>query len=206
MSSRATRILLCSALMAVAIGAGIATSASAAPTWKFEGKALEGNETVAGTAAALSMNVSSFTTTCESTLQMTIWNSAGQAKGQVTKLTFANCSTNVPECTVEATGEEQLPWSARGLTVAPSNYLILEGIRVGILYDDEECPLDEILVVVKGSAGGLFDNGTSTAFFDVASFSATGTKMTMLGSTAKWKGAFPIEATGAHSGETLTLS
>lgn len=204
MTGAKRHIGLVSLLASLLCSVALASSASAA-LWKFEGEELKGVETLVGSAASLSMGPSVFTTICESTLQMKIWNSAGQAKGEVTGLTFANCSTNYPPCTVEAIEAEKLPWPARGVTISSKNYLVIEGIRVGSLYDDEECPLDETLVIAKGSAGGLFDNGTGTATFSAASLAATGTKMVMLNTTADWTRAFPLKATGPHAGQTPNL-
>lgn len=201
----AKRYLCLVSALASLLGCMAFASAASAALWKFEGEELKGVETVVGSTASFSMGPSFFTVTCESTLQMKIWNSGGQAKGEVTGLTFVNCSTNYPPCTVEAIKAELLPWPARGVTISTKNYLVLEGIRVSSLYDDEECPLDETLIFAKGSAGALFDNGTGTATFNPASLAATGTKMTMLSTTADWIGAFQLKATGPHAGQTLNL-
>jgi hypothetical protein len=206
MNLSATGTILRSALMALVVSAALgAGTASASPAWKFEGKALEGNETVIGS-ATLNMTIPGLTTSCESSLYMTISNSAGTAKGTVTKLSFENCLTDSKVCTVELIGAEQLPWPVRGVTVAPSYYVILEGIKIGIVYSGDECPISEIQVTVKGTAGGLFDNATSSITFSSLSFAATKTKLTAFGSSIEWKGVFPIKATGPHSGEELTLS
>jgi hypothetical protein len=207
MKLKARSIFLAAMLMALVASAALAASASASPAWKFEGKELLGNETALASTTALSMTIPGLTTTCESSLSMTIWNSMGTAKGEVVKGSlFDSCFTNSKFCTVESTAFEVLPWALRGVYVSTTPYVVIEGIRFSILYGGEECVLGGVVAKVSGTAGGLFDNATSSITFNAASFSATKTKLTVFGSSIEWKGVFPIKATGPGSGATLTLS
>ena len=141
------------------LSAVFAATAGAEPTWKFEGKELEGTETILGGALESSMTIPGLTTKCENFLyKLTIKNEVGTGKGEVTEVPLYNCTTNSEACTVETIGAEKLPWPSKLTTVSPSNYIVIEGVKVGILYAGEECALCEILVTVKGSAGGLIDN------------------------------------------------
>lgn len=191
-------------LAAFTVGATLASGASAA-AWKFNGKTLEGSETVVGN-ATLSMTIPSLTTTCESSLQMTIRNSGGTGGAEVTQLASVNCSTGSKLCVVEAIESEKLPWAAKVVTKPSKNYVVLEGVKVTILYGPEECPLYGLPIPTTGTAGGLFDNSTSSLIFNSANFSATGTELKALGTPVEWNGSFPLKATGFHSGQTLTLS
>lgn len=207
MKRKAKSIFLATMLMALVASAALAASASASPAWKFEGKELTGNETALASTIALSMTIPGITTTCESSISMTIWNSMGTARGEVIKGSLLdNCVTNSKACTVKSTAFETLTWPLRGVYVSFSPYVVFEGMRLSILYAGEECVLDEISAVITGTAGGLFDNTTSSILFNAASFSATKTKLSVFGGSLEWKGLFPMKATGFHSGETLTLS
>ena len=205
MSRRATSTLLLAALAALAASAVLAAGASAAPAWKFGGKSLEGNETVVAGPTTLSMAFAGLTTECETTFFMTIFNSSGTAKGNVTGVNFANCTTGTV-CLVESAEAEQLPWPLRGVTILAKNYVVIEAIRVGVLYEGEECVIGGLLVKTTGTAGGLFDNTTSSATFDPSTFKATGTALKALGTPVEWNGLFPFKATGFYSGQPLTLS
>lgn len=205
MSRRATSTLLLTVLAVLAASAFLAAGASAAPAWKFNGKALEGNETVAAGPTVLSMTFAGLTTKCETTFFMTIFNSSGTAKGNFTGANFANCTTGTA-CSVESAEAEKLPWPLRGVTISSKNYVVLEGVRVGVLYEGEECVIGGLLVKTTGTAGGLFDNTTSSATFDPSTFKATGTALKALSTSVEWNGLFPFKATGFHSGQALTLS
>lgn len=207
MNSSATRKLLGAILAALMLSAALAASAVAAPAWNFEGKSLEGKETILGGAFESSMTIPGLTTKCENFLyQLTIENVSGTGKGSVTELPLFNCTTSSKYCAVEAIAAEKLPWAAQTKTVSSSNYITIEGVRVSILYAGELCALDEVTAIVTGSAGGKLDNTTESATFDSASFSATGTALKALGSTIEWKGVFPTEAFQSHRNEALTVS
>lgn len=187
--------------------ATFAAGAEASPVWKFNGAELGGSETTLSHANTSSLTVPGVTTTCKPFVYaMTISNSAGTGKGSVTEVPLSNCSTSSKACTVSEITAENLPWPTKLTTVSSSDYLVIEGFKVGILYAGEECVLNEVLVVVSGSAGGLFENATESVTFSSASFTATGTALKALGQPVKWTGTFTMLATGGHIGESLTVS
>lgn len=207
MNSRATRMLLRGMLAALMLSAVFASSAGAAPAWKFNGTSLTGDEVILGGAYESSMTIPGLTTKCENFLyQLTIENVSGTGKGSVTELPLYNCTTSSKYCAVEAIGAESLPWAAQTKAVSSTNYVVIEGVKVGILYSGELCALDETWAIVTGSAGGKIDNTAETATFDAASFSATGTALKALSSSIEWKGVFPTEAFEEHREEALTVS
>lgn len=207
MNPKATRMLLRGILAALMLSAVFASSASAAPAWKFEGKALEGKETVVGAAFESSMTIPGLTTKCENFLyKLSIENISGTGKGTVTELPLYNCTTNSKWCTVQSIAAESLPWAAQTKLVSSNNYIVIEGVKVAILYAGELCVLDETLATVTGSAGGLINNTAETATFNAASFSATGTVLKALGSSIEWNGVFPTEAFQWHREQALTVS
>jgi hypothetical protein len=206
MRHKATRAALGALLAALMLSAALASSASAAPAWKFEGKALEGTETILGGAEKSGLTMWGFTTTCDNFLyEVEIWNSAGTGKGNITSLPLFNCYTN-STCTVEAIEAEEFPWPAELKTVGTSNYLVVKEVDVWILYGGWFCPLWGIWAHVTGSAGGLVDNTTESATFSPSSFAATGTELEALGESVEWNGVFPTEAFEWHRGESLSAS
>jgi hypothetical protein len=196
------------ALAALAVlCAMFATSASAAPAWKFETKALEGTEVILGGALDSSLTVPGLTTKCENFLyKLTIKNEAGTGKGEVTELPLYNCTTNSKACTVKTIKAESLPWPSKLTTVSSTPYIIIEGVKVPILYDGEECVLGEVLVTVTGSAGGLINNTTETATFNSTTLAATGTSLKALSQKIEWNGLFPTEAFQWHREQALSVS
>jgi hypothetical protein len=205
---RSKQTALGAALASLAVLCAIfATSASAAPAWKFEGKALEGSEVVLGGALESSMTIPGLTTKCENFLyKLTIQNEAGTGKGSVTEVPLYNCTTNSKYCTVETIGAEKLPWPAKLTTVSASSYVVIEGVRVGILYEGELCVLGETFVSVTGSAGGLVDNAKETATFNSTTLAATGTELKALSQKIEWNGVFPTEAFQWHREQALSVS
>lgn len=203
MKRKLTSVFLGSALAAMAFTVAFAANASAA-AWKFNGTALTGSETLVSHALESSITIPGLTTTCKPFVYvMTISNPAGVGKGSITEVPLSNCSTNTKVCTVAAIGAKALPWGASLTTVTGSNYLVIEGFKLGILYGGEECALSGTEVVIKGTAGGLIENATESVTFSSASFTATGTS---LGSGIKWSGTFRMIATGAHIGQSLSVS
>jgi hypothetical protein len=196
------------ALAALAVLCALfASSASAAPAWKFEAKSLEGTETVLGGAIESSMTIPGLTTKCENFLyKLTIENSAGTGKGSLTEMPLYNCTANSKYCTVDKIGAEKLPWASNLTTVSSSNYIVIEGVKVGILYGGEACVLGETLVTVTGSAGGLIDNTNETATFNSTTLSATKTELKALSQKIEWNGVFPTEAFQWHREQALTVS
>jgi len=194
--------------MLALLGAVFAASASASVTWHFEGENLEGSETILGGAYESAMTVPGMTTTCENFLyKLSIDNEGGAGKGSLTEMPLYECTTDTEEvCLVESIGAEALPWSSHLTTVSSENYIVIEGAKVGILYAGEECVLDETLVIVKGSAGGVVDNEAETATFDSSTLEATGTELKALNQKIEWNGVFPTEAFEWHREEAISVS
>jgi hypothetical protein len=200
------RIALGGLLAAVMLSAVFAGPATAAPAWNFNGKALEGTETILGGAEKSGLTMWGFTTTCDNFLyEVDIWNGGGTGKGNITSLPLFNCYTN-SFCTVEAIEAESFPWSAELTTVSSSNYLVVKGVDVWILYGGWFCPLWGSWVHVTGTAGGLINNTNETATFSASSFKATGTTLKALGESVEWIGTFPTEAFEWHRGESISVS
>lgn len=206
MRTKATAIGAALAALAV-LCAMFATSASAAPAWKFEGKSLEGTEVVLGGAIASSMTIPGLTTKCEDFLyKLTVENSAGTGKGSLTEMPLYNCTTNSTACTVGTIGAQNLPWSTKLTTVGTTPYIIIEGVKVNIYYEGEECVLGETLVPVTGSAGGSIDNSKETATFNASTLSASGTELRALSQKIEWNGLFPTEAFQWHREQAISVS
>ena len=208
MNRKAISTSVGAALAALAIlSAVFAASAGAAPAWKFEGKSLEGSETVLGAALESSMTIPGLTTKCENFLyKLTVKNEAGTGKGSVTEVPLFNCTTNSSACSVKTIAAESLPWAAKLTAISTSNYIIIEGVKVAILYAGVECVLGGTLVTVTGSAGGLIDNTKETATFNASTLTATGTTLKALGQKIEWNGVFPTEAFEWHREQALTVS
>lgn len=191
----------------VALCAALATSASAAPAWKFEAKSLEGTEVILGGAVESSLTIPGMTTKCENFLyKVTIKNEAGTGKGEVTELPLYNCTTNTEACSVSKIGAEKLPWASHLTTVSTTPYIIIEGVKVPILYGGIECALNETLVTVSGTAGGSISNETESATFNATTFSATGTSLKALSTKIEWIGLFPTEAFQWHREQAISVS
>jgi hypothetical protein len=206
MNRKAISVFLGGLLATLALGAVFAGSAGAAPAWKFEGKALEGSETILGGAEKSGMTLPGMTTTCENFLyNITVSNKSGTGEGSLTELPLFNCTTDTV-CTVEAIEAEALPWPSHLATVGSSNYIVIEGVHVGILYSGKNCVLSGFLAEVEGSAGGLIANSTESATFSPSSFTATGTELTAFGEAVEWNGVFPTEAFQWHRNQALTVS
>jgi hypothetical protein len=195
MRSRKT-ILLSAVLAALALSAVASSTASASPQWHFGGTLLtefEG-ETVVGAAFSSSLKSGGAATTCEHFLyNMEVWNGFGIGEGLVWELPLFDCSTTAPHCTVTSIEAEKLPWLSHDATIGGKEYLVLEEIDVKIAYSGASCALPKT-VTVKGTAGGLINNTTSTATFSKASFEATGTSLKIGTEAVEWTGEFPMEA------------
>lgn len=201
---RSTRSFLAAVAVAMALGAAFAGGASASPEWKFEGMALEGKETILGSALESTFVIPGLTTKCERiTYAMTIWNEAGTGRGEMTWLGFKNCSTNTKDCSVESMEAKKLSWPLHLAVFALHSYVILEGVKIAAVYSGEECVLAEIEVLIAGSAGALFDNTNSTFTFGAANSKATNTQLSAVGTSVEWNASFTTEATGAHKGQAL---
>jgi hypothetical protein len=206
MRTKATAIGAALAALAV-LCAMFATTASAAPAWKFEGKSLEGTEVVLGGALASSMTIPGLTTKCANFLyKLTVENASGTGKGSLTEMPLYECTTNSSACTVDKIGAETLPWASKLTTISTTPYIIIEGVKVGILYGGEECVLGETVVTVTGSAGGSIDNAKETATFNASTLSASGTSLKAVGQKIEWNGLFPTEAFQWHREQALSVS
>ena len=193
-------------LAALMVCAAFAASAGAAPAWKFNGEELKSTETVLGGAQKSGLGMWGMTTTCDNFLyEVDIWNSSGTGKGNIWDLPLYNCYTN-STCTVEAIEAESFPWPAELKTVSSSNYLVVKGVDVWILYGGWFCPLWGVWANVTGSAGGIVNNTTESATFSPTTFKATGTKLEALGESVEWNGFFPTEAFQWHREQALTVS
>jgi hypothetical protein len=207
MNLKSTRAFLGVALVALAIGALFAASASAAPAWKFEEKALEGTEKLEGGAEKSGMTIPGLTTSCANFLyEIAISNSAGTGTGSLAEVPLFNCYTDSEACTVEAINAEKLPWASKLTAISGTNYIVIEGVKVSILYGGKECVLNETLVPVTGSAGGSIANATETATFSKTTLSATGTKLKAFGQSIEWFGVFPNEGFQWHRNQALSVS
>jgi|SRR6187402_881735 len=207
MNRKATSIFLRGLFAALALCAVFAASASASPAWNFEGKELTETEVIMGGAYESSMTIPGLTTKCENFLyKLTIKNEAKVGKGELTEMPLYNCTTSSPVCTVKTIGAETLPWPAKLTKVEPSNYIVVENVKVGIRYAGEECALGGILVKVTGTAGGLIENATETATFNASTLSATKTELKALGSAIEWSGVFYTEAFQWRREQALTVS
>ena len=207
MNRKQTRSLLAGVLAALALSAAFSASAGAAPAWNFEGKALEGKETIMGAAIDSQLTIPGLTTKCAKFLyKVTISNSAGTGVGEVTEVPLYDCTTNSKFCTVKTITPQSLPWASQLKTVTSVHYIVIEGVKVAIAYTGEGCALKGVTATVTGSAGGRLDNPTETATFDKASFTATGTSLKALGSTIEWIGVFPTEAFEWHREQAISVS
>lgn len=207
MKRNSTTIFLRAVFAVLALSGLFAAGASAAPAWRFNGEELKGTETILGAAIDSSLTIPGLTTKCENFLyKVSISNSAGTGTGSVTELPLYNCTTSSKACSVKSITPELLPWPAKLAVFSTKNYIVIEGVKVVIVYAGELCAVKGTLVTVKGSAGGLIDNTTETAKFDAESFKATGTKLTALNTSIEWKGLFPTEAFEWHREQALTVS
>lgn len=206
MKQKATYLGVALAAMAV-ICAVLASGATASPAWKFNGEELKSTETVLGGALESSLTVPGLTTKCENFLyKLTIENVSGSGKGKVTELPLYNCTANSSACTVGSIGAQALPWSSHLATFSSSNYVVIEGVKVAIYYEGEECVLSETLVTVTGSAGGVINNSTETATFNSSTLAASGTELRALSQKIEWNGVFPTEAFQWHREQPLSVS
>jgi len=199
---KAAGLFIRGALAAFSVCALLAASASASPPWKFNHSQLMTSETIVGTSLESALTIPGLTTKCEMPYKMTMENTAGTGKGQITQLALNNCTTNAAPCTVGAAAASGLPWPLKLVTVM-ADYVVISNVKASLLYQGEECVLDGVLVKITGSAGGLFNNSNSRAEFSSSSFAATGTELRALGSKIEWNGVLTTEATGLHMGEAL---
>lgn len=208
MNLKAKSILLRGVVAALLASSVFAASASAAPAWKFNGTSLTGSETIVGAALDSSLTVPGLTTKCANFLyKVKIENVSGTGKGSVNELPLYDCVTDSPEvCTVKTITPETFPWPVLLQTFSSTHYIKIEGVKVSIVYDGEECILGGMTVKVTGTAGGRIDNTAETATFDSSSFTATSTELKALNQKIQWQGVFPTEAFEWKREQALTVS
>ncbi len=199
--------LLGAVLLATAALTGAFAANASALAWKFNGNLLVGSETVLNRAGESSFTIPGLTTTCKPFVYIvSASNSGGIGSASVTEAPLSNCFTSSEACSVEVIGAETLPWAGKLTTVGLNNYLVIQGVKVGIRYSGEECVLGGILVVIKGTAGGLINNATESITFNSSSFTATKTELKALSTKIEWNGVFTMLATGAHIGQSISIS
>jgi hypothetical protein len=206
MTRKSTRIFLGGLLTALMLSAVFAGSAMAGPAWRFNGEELKGTEVLLGGAEKSGLTAWGMTTTCDNFLyKVEISNSAGTGKGNVNELPLFNCYTDTT-CTVAAIEAEAFPWPVNLTTVGSSNYMVVKGVNVWVLYGGWFCPLWGVWAHVTGSAGGLITNATESATFSSSSFKATGTELNALGASVEWNGFFPAEGFQWHREQPISVS
>ncbi len=194
------------AMLALVASMALSTSASAAPAWKFANESLTGSETILGGAVESGMTIPGLTTKCENFLyKLTIKNKEGTGEGSVTELPLYNCHTDSPYCFVKTIEAKELPWASKLTKVSTTNYIIIEAVKVKIVYSGELCVLNGTTVTVTGSAGGSIDNATESATFSKATLEATKTELKAMGQKIEWNGVFPTEAFEWHREQALTV-
>jgi hypothetical protein len=192
------------ASLAVVVLSGVsASAASAKPAWKFNGAELKGVEIVAGVASPSSLSLPGVTVTCEHlAFVMNIWNVGEVGRGELTELWPFECHSSNPNCIIEGIEAKKVPWPAHAVPIGGLDYVVIEGVDIGIRFGGALCTLSG-LVEVKGTAGGLFAG--STLNFSKASFEATGTVLRFGVVRVEWTGVFAMEAFGEHREQTLEL-
>lgn len=195
--------------VALSAAATWASGASAAPVWKFGVAELKEPESIGGGSGKSSLTIPGIGMTCNRfPYEMTVFNEASVAEGEITEAAADECATNTT-CDIESLSVEGLPWKLRGATVEVekklANYIIVEGVKITVVYVGDLCALDEIPVTYAGSAGAKYDSASGTFTLSAANSKATGAQMKALGSTAEWTGVFSTEALGLHGGEALRL-
>lgn len=204
MKRKWTRIVSGGTVLALVLAAAFAASASANPLWRFNGNQLMGSEEIAGEATGSTITIPGLTVECQTlSYEMKIFNMTGTGRGELNSMSFANCTANSPSCTIASMTAGTFPWNLHLAAVGVNSYVVLEGVRINILFSGEECALDEVLAQVTGTAGGLFDNSTSEVIFSPTTFSATATQLKTLGVKALWNCVLTTQAQLGHSGEAL---
>ena len=205
MRKRAIWVAMMSIVAALAASAAFANAAGAAQ-WKSNGTTLAGSETVVAETAASTLTVPGLATTCQATLGMTISNSGGVGVATVSSMSFSGCGTN-GVCTVTAATAGEFPWSGATSVIKESPYLKITGFENRMKYGGELCAASGLTLRYRGSVGGLFSNASSTLTFNEATAEATGSSLMSVGTTKTgYEATYTVKETGAHAGQTLTLS
>ena len=192
---RTRRIAVAAVLAVMALASASLAGTASAAVWKFNGTELGAGatETIVGAAIASKLTIPGATTECEHFLYNSkVKNEAGAGKGEITELPLYECKAS-GSCTVESIAAEKLPWPLHLSTVSSKDYVVIEGVKVGIKYAGALCALSGTLTIVKGTAGGLINNEAQTVTFSKSSFEATGTSLKVGSSSVEWIGEFPAE-------------
>jgi hypothetical protein len=205
MRKRAIWVAVTSIIAALAVSAAFAGAAGAAPHWKANGTELTSPETVVAEAPASTVTLSTLATTCKATIGMTIANTTGfGGVVNVESMTLSGCATN-GACTVTAANAAELPWGGASLSIGGNPYLKILGFDNRIKY--ASCAISGITFRYQGNIGGLFDNANSTLTFNAETAAATNSEIHSAGETeTTYSGVWNLQMTGAHAGQTLTLS
>jgi hypothetical protein len=197
------KIALLASVAVVALSGVAASAASAKPAWKFLGVELKGVEKVAGVASPSSLSLPGVTVTCQHlAFVMNIWNVGAVGRAELTELWPFECTTSNPHCILESFEAKKVPWPGHAVAVGANNYLVIEGVDIGMVFGGSLCALSG-LVEVKGTAGGLFAN--SALEFNKATFEATATVLKLGAAKVEWTGLFLMEAFEWHREQTLEL-
>ncbi|HXB63556.1 MAG TPA: hypothetical protein VNV42_01650 [Solirubrobacteraceae bacterium] len=204
MKPKSSRLLLASLVVAVALGAVGAGSASASPVWKFNGTELSGKETVVGAATSSKMTLLGITVECQHFLyNAKIFNKSGKGEGEVTELPLYECSSNAASCPLEKEVEaKNLPWPGKLTTIGEKEYLLIgeakgKEVDVNVTFGGSSCAVAGVHAV-KGTVGGVINNSSQTATFDAETIKNTGTGLKVGSSTVEWEGVFTMEAFESH--------
>ncbi len=207
MRKRAMWVAVLSIVAAFTASAALASAAGAQPHWKANGTelAVASPETVVAEVPASTLTLSTLATTCSATVGGTIANTTGFGGViNVESMTLSGCTTN-GSCTVTSASAAELPWGGASLTKEGNSYLKITGFDNRIKY--ATCAISGLTIRYQGTIGGLFNNASSTLEFNAASAAATNSAIKSVGeSETTYSGAWKIHMTGAHAGQTLTLS
>jgi hypothetical protein len=189
------RIAVAAVLAVMALASASLAGTASASVWKFNGTELGAGstETIVGAAFSSKLTIPGATTECEHFLYNSkVKNEGGAGKGEITEVPLYECKAS-GSCTVESIAAEKLPWPLHLATFGGKDYVVIEGVKVGIKYAGELCALSGTLTIVKGTAGGLVNNEAQTVTFSKSSFEATGTSLKVGSSSVEWIGEFPAE-------------
>jgi hypothetical protein len=185
-------------LVAMTLGMTVAATANAAPVWSFKKVALVGEEVMVGAAINATITIPSAPIECKYFLfNMKIFNFEG-GKGTITELPMFECATSDRSCSVTSIEAEKLPWAAHVAEFVGHDYLVIEGVKIGIVYGGALCPFAGERLVVKGSAGGLIEEKPQTVTFNNASYKATGTALKLGTAAVELTGVFAVEMFEFH--------
>ncbi len=189
------RIAVAAVLAVMALASTSLAGTASASVWKFNGAELGAGatETVVGAALASKLTIPGATTECEHFLYNSkVKDESGSGKGEITEVPLYECKAS-GSCTVESIAAEKLPWPLHLATFGSKDYVIIEGVKVGIKYAGELCALSGTLTIVKGTAGGEVNNEAQTVTFSKSTFETTGTSLKVGSSSVEWTGVFTAE-------------